>query len=95
MRLVVPQWTLVGLVLEEPLHYASGQPAVLRRMATLLREVAWRAPPGTVDRALHDRLRSVVDLAAESTRTTESERRSWEVALESALMGVWPAERPG
>jgi uncharacterized membrane protein len=98
VRLIVPQWTpddLVELVLEEPLHYASGQPAVLRRMATLLREVAWRAPRGTVDRALHDRLRSVVDLAAESTRITEAERRSWEVALESALIGVWPAERPG
>ncbi|WP_448610105.1 DUF2254 domain-containing protein [Geodermatophilus sp. URMC 60] len=98
VRLIVPQWTpddLVELVLEELLHYASGQPAVLRRMATLLREVAWRAPRGTVDRALHDRLRSVVDLAAESTRITASERRSWEVALESAVIGVWPAERPG
>jgi hypothetical protein len=98
MRLVAPQWTppaLVDLVLEEPLHYASGQPAVLRRIAALLREVAWRAPCGVVDHALRDRLRHVVDLAAESTRITASERRAWEEALDSALTGLWPADRPG
>nr|WP_275586361.1 DUF2254 domain-containing protein [Geodermatophilus normandii] len=98
VRLVVPQWTpgdLVDLVLEEPLHYSSGQPAVLRRIAALLREVAWRAPRGVVDDALRDRLRHVVDLAAESTRITAPERRSWEEALDSALTGVWPAHRPG
>ena len=97
VRLVVPQWTpedLVDLVLEEPLHYASGQPAVLRRIAALLREVAWRAPRGVVDDALRDRLRHAVDLAAESTRITASELRSWEEALDSALIGVWPADRP-
>jgi uncharacterized membrane protein len=98
LRLVVPQWTpreLVDLVLEEPLHYASGQPAVLRRIAALLREVAWRAPRGVVDDTLRDQLRAVVDLAAESTRITASERRTWEESLDSALTGVWPAERPG
>ncbi|MGY1762435.1 DUF2254 domain-containing protein [Geodermatophilus sp. SYSU D00779] len=98
VRLIVPQWTpddLVDLVLEEPLHYASGQPAVLRRIAALLREVAWRAPRGVLDHTLRDRLRSVVDLAAESTRITASERRTWKEALDSALTGVWPAERPG
>jgi uncharacterized membrane protein len=98
VRLVVPQWMpgdLVDLVLEEPLHHSSGQPAVLRRIAVLLREVAWRAPRGVVDRALRDRLRNVVDLAAESTGITASERRSWEEALDSALAGMWPADRPG
>jgi uncharacterized membrane protein len=98
LRLVVPQWTpreLVDFVLEEPLHYASGQPAVLRRIAALLREVAWRAPRGVVDDTLRDQLRAVVDLAAESTRITASERRTWEESLDSALTGVWPAERPG
>jgi uncharacterized membrane protein len=97
VRLVVPQWTpddLVDLVLEEPLHYAAGQPAVLRRIAGLLREVAWRAPRGVVDHALRDRLRHAVDLAADSTRITASERRSWEEALDSALTGGWPADRP-
>ncbi|WP_369137484.1 DUF2254 domain-containing protein [Modestobacter versicolor] len=97
VRLVVPQWTpddLVDLVLEEPLHYASGQPAVLRRIAALLREVAWRAPRGLVDHALRDRLRHAVDLAAESTEITAVERRSWEEALDSALIDVWPADRP-
>jgi uncharacterized membrane protein len=98
VRLVVPQWMpgdLVDLVLEEPLHHSSGQPAVLRRIAVLLREVAWRAPRGVVDRALRDRLRNVVDLAAESTGITASERRSWTEALDSALAGMWPADRPG
>ena len=36
LRLIVPQWehrALLGLGLEEPLQYASGQPAVLRRIA--------------------------------------------------------------
>jgi uncharacterized membrane protein len=97
VRLIVPQWTvddLVDLVLEEPLQHASGQPAVLRRIAALLREVAWRAPRGVVDEALRDRLRSVVELAAESTRVTASERRSWEEALDMALAGVWAADRP-
>jgi uncharacterized membrane protein len=97
VRLVVPQWTpvaLVDLVLEEPLHYASGQPAVLRRIAVLLREVAWRAPRGVIDDALRARLRHAVDLAAESTQITASERRSWEEALDSALTGGWPAHRP-
>jgi uncharacterized membrane protein len=95
VRLVVPQWPpvdLVDLVLEEPLHYASGQPTVLRRMAALLREVAWRAPRGVLDDVLRDRLRDVVDVAAESTRITASERRSREEALHSALVDRWPAD---
>jgi uncharacterized membrane protein len=96
VRLVVPQWNadeLVDLVLEEPLEYAPGQPVVLRRIAALLREVAWRAP-GVLDDVLHDRLRKVVDLAAESTRITATERRCWEQRLEAALTHTWPADRP-
>ncbi len=73
---------------------ALGQPTVLRGIAALLREVAWRAPRGVVDAALRDRLRHAVDLAADSTRITASERRSWEEALDSALTGAWPAHRP-
>jgi uncharacterized membrane protein len=98
VRLVVPQWTpdeLVDLALEEPLHYAEGQPTVLRRIAALLREVAWRAPRGLLDDQLRDRLGDVLDLAADSTRISASERLSWSTALDSALVGAWAPRRPG
>ena len=51
LRAVVPQWdhgALLRLVVEEPLQCAAGQPAVLRRIAGLLREVAWRSGDGPV-----------------------------------------------
>jgi uncharacterized membrane protein len=95
LRVVVPQWTapdLLDLVLEEPLQYASGQPAVLRRLAALLREVAWRAPRGLLDEPLCTRLAQVVAVAEESTRVPAAERRAWVVRVEEALAGRWPVE---
>ncbi|MGY1780603.1 DUF2254 domain-containing protein [Geodermatophilus sp. SYSU D01036] len=97
VRVVVPQWTpeqLLDLVLEEPLQYAPGQPTVLRRIAALLREVAWRAPRGLLDQALRDRHQDVVTVTADSTRITADERHSWEEGFDLALSGRWPAARP-
>lgn len=96
LRLFVPQWSaedLLLLVLEEPVQYAEGQPAVLRRLAALLREVAWRAPRGLLDEALCARVREVADLAGTSSRVSAEERRRWVALVDRAVAGGWPAER--
>jgi uncharacterized membrane protein len=97
LRLVVPQWdaaTLIRLGLEEPLQFASSQPAVLRRMAGLLREVAWRAPGGTVDALVLRLIRRVADVAGESTDVPNEERDAWVEQVEEAVIGGWPAVWP-
>ncbi|RBY78497.1 DUF2254 domain-containing protein [Blastococcus sp. TF02-09] len=98
VRLVVPQWTaaaLLELVVEEPLQFADGQPAVLRRLAALLREVAWRAPRGLLDDALHRHLSDLTALAGETTRVPPAELSAWETRLDRALAGLWPSDGPG
>jgi uncharacterized membrane protein len=95
VRVVAPEWTfptLLQVALEEPLQYAAGQPAVLRRVAALLREVAWLAPRGTVDDLLRGLLRRVTDVTAASTAIDEVEVRRWAERLTDALHGRWPAE---
>lgn len=95
LRLVVPRWdvaTLVQLGLEEPLTFASGQPAVLRRLAGLLRELAWRAPRGPLDAVLRSHLDRLVDLAAESTAVGRTETDAWRRHFDDALAGRWAAE---
>jgi uncharacterized membrane protein len=97
LRAVVRQWSataLLDLALEEPLQYASGQPAVLRRMAALLREVAWRAPRGLLDDRLRGHVAAVAAVAGDSTRVTAEERQAWALRLEQALAGSWPAVSP-
>ncbi|SFF86569.1 Uncharacterized membrane protein [Blastococcus tunisiensis] len=97
LRLVVPQWdvaTLVRLGVEEPIQFASGQPAVLRRLAGLLREVAWRAPRGAVDEVVEEYLRQVIDLARESTSVPRSETEDWTREVADALAGRWVPTRP-
>lgn len=97
LRLVVPQWdvaTLLRLGLEEPIQFASGQPAVLRRLAGLLREVGWRAPRGTLDQELEGYLRQVVELARESTSLPRSETEDWGQKVEDALADRWVPARP-
>ena len=96
-RLVVPQWTLPALLqlgLEEPLQYAEGSPAVLRRVAGVLRELAWRAPTGVLD----DHLRAWADrLVAVAGRTADldaGEVRGWAVHVEDALAGRWTPSWP-
>ncbi len=92
VRLVVPQWDLAALVqlgLEEPLAFAGGQPAVLRRLAGLLRELAWRAPRGALDGDLLGYLGRVVRLAAESTEVDAAETARWRWDVTEALSGRW------
>ncbi len=92
VRLVVPQWDLAALVqlgLEEPLAFAGGQPAVLRRLAGLLRELAWRAPRGALDGDLLGYLGRVVRLAAESTEVDAAETARWRRDVTEALSGRW------
>lgn len=95
LRLVVPQWDLPALVrlgLEEPVHFAEGQPAVLRRLAALLRELAWRAPGGALDAELRPCLERIVRLAEDSTAVDGSETARWRRQLSDASAGRWPAE---
>jgi uncharacterized membrane protein len=97
LRLVVPQWdvvTLVRLAVEEPIQFASGQPAVLRRLAGLLREVAWRSSPGDLDEVLESYLRQVVDLARESTSVPREETEDWQRRVRDALAHRWLPARP-
>jgi uncharacterized membrane protein len=92
LRLVVPQWEVGALVqvgLEEPLQYSAGQPAVLRRIAGLLRELAWRAPRGPLDELLSTHLRQVVELAQQSTSVTRTETDRWEREFCDARDGRW------
>jgi hypothetical protein len=92
LRLVVPQWehrALVALALEEPLQFASGQPAVLRRIAALLREVAWRAPRGRLTTELRELMDRVADLAGDSTAIGVPEILGWRTDLDEALDGRW------
>jgi uncharacterized membrane protein len=95
LRLVVPQWELPDLVrlgLEEPVQFASGQPTVLRRIAGVLRELAWRAPRGTLDGMLRAHLDRVVELARETTSVDRTETDRWERDLDDALAGRWAAQ---
>ncbi|NEK86751.1 DUF2254 domain-containing protein [Blastococcus saxobsidens] len=95
LRFVLPQWTaeeLVRLGIEEPIQYAGGQPAVLRRLAGLLRELAWRAPRGSLDETLRTRLDQVVALAEESTSIDRAETTLWRTHLSDALAGRWTVQ---
>ncbi|MGY1856940.1 DUF2254 domain-containing protein [Modestobacter sp. SYSU DS0290] len=96
VRVVVPPWDLPALLqlgLEEPLHFADGQPAVLRRMAGLLREVAWRARGRGVDDLVLGYADAVAESARRSTQVPEAETRAWCERVEQALAGEWPAGR--
>jgi uncharacterized membrane protein len=97
LRVVVPQWdaaTLVAMSVEEPLQFGTGQPAVLRRIAALLREVAFRAPRGTVDDELRAALDRCAGAARDSTGVTEEETAAWRSHLEDALAGRWAPQLP-
>ena len=93
LRFVLPQWSaeeLLRLGIEEPIQFAGGQPAVLRRLAGLLRELAWLAPPRTLDAMLRTRLDQVAGLAEESTSIDRAETTTWQEHLGEALAGRWP-----
>ncbi|WP_299951191.1 DUF2254 domain-containing protein [uncultured Modestobacter sp.] len=93
VRVVVPAWelpALLQLVLEEPLQFAEGQPAVLRRVAGLLREFAWRARGRGVDEQVTHYVARVAALAEETASVAETETREWRHAVDLALAGSWP-----
>ena len=71
------------------MHFAEGQPAVLRRLATLLRELAWRAPSGALDRELAALLDRVVAVAEESTALDGADTTRWRRQFTDALAGRW------
>jgi uncharacterized membrane protein len=94
VRLVVPHWSaedVVGLALEEPVQFASGQPAVLRRTAGLLRELAWRAPSDLVAGPVRTWLDEVASTAERSTSVPATEIDRWRGDVEDALAGRWAA----
>jgi uncharacterized membrane protein len=96
LRVVVPQWGLADLVrlaLEEPLQVAAGQPAVLRRVADLLREFVWTAPAGS-DALVRGHLDHAVRLAEQTTEIGPAERSSWRQRFEDAVAGRWPPVSP-
>lgn len=95
VRLVVPPWELpelLQLAIEEPLQFAEGQPAVLRRLAGVLREFAWRAQGRAVDELVCRYVDAVADRALASTGITEAETRVWRQDVRQALARNWPAE---
>ncbi|MGY1915369.1 DUF2254 domain-containing protein [Blastococcus sp. SYSU DS0973] len=102
VRLVVHRWTsgeLLRLGLEETLEYASGQPAVLRRIAGLLRELAWRVRGHGLDRDLAVLVERTTTLAVETTAIDDREAALWRSGVEDALAGRWsvapePHRRP-
>lgn len=92
LRLVVPQWdlpALLELALEEPLQYAEGSPSVLRRLAGLLRELAWRAPDGRVDDEVLAALARLERVAGRTLDLDPAEVVTWRSAVEEALAGRW------
>ncbi|MGY1683218.1 DUF2254 domain-containing protein [Geodermatophilus sp. SYSU D01176] len=92
LRFVLPQWdarSLLRLGLEEPITFAEGQPAVLRRLARLLRELAWRAAGGGLDQELRGELERVVRRAEDSTDIAPEEIASWRSQLADAFAGRW------
>ncbi|WP_346618686.1 DUF2254 domain-containing protein [Blastococcus montanus] len=92
LRLVLPRWTaeeLLRLGLEEPLEYASGQPAVLRRIAGLLHELAWRVRGQDMDETLRALVARTARQALESTAIEERETTAWRSAVDEALAGRW------
>lgn len=97
LRLIVPEWqpdALLQLGLEEPLQFASGQPAVLRRIAMLLREVAWRAPRGQLDTDLRETMDRTVGLATTTTSVTAQTVEDWRTGLEESMAGRWLPASP-
>ncbi|MSW63708.1 MAG: DUF2254 domain-containing protein [Actinobacteria bacterium] len=96
-RLVVPQWSLPALLqlgLEEPLQYAEGSPAVLRRVAGVLRELAWRAPSGSLDAELRAWADRLVAVAGRTADLDAGEVRGWRADVEDALAGRWTPSWP-
>ncbi|OMQ14681.1 hypothetical protein A7K94_0214845 [Modestobacter sp. VKM Ac-2676] len=96
VRVIVPPWdlpTLLQLAMEEPLHFAEGQPAVLRRLAGLLREFAWRARGRGCDDLVLGYADELVDSARRSTQVPEAETSAWRGRVVQALAGEWPAGR--
>lgn len=73
--------------LDGPLHLAAGQPAVLRRIARLLREVAWRASPGSLDADIRCFVDRLVEVARTSTGLPGEEPARWRAEVEAALLG--------
>ena len=95
VRVIVPGWRpaeLLHLSLEEPVQFASGQPAVLRRIAGLLREVAWRSPRGCLDDELLHYTRRIGEVAGDSTDLAAGEIARWREQVSAALAGRWPSE---
>ena len=94
LRVLLPAWELPALLqlgLEEPLQSSGGQPAVLRRLAGVLREVAWRARGRSVDDLLRRYVETVAARARETTDIDPEELGTWRPAVDAALAGSWPA----
>ena len=95
VRVVLPAWELpdlLQLVVEEPLQFAEGQPGVLRRLAGVLREFAWRARGRGVDDLVRGYADRVADAAVRTTAVTPEEGAAWQLQVEQALAGEWPVD---
>lgn len=95
VRIVIPAWelpALLHLVMEESLMYAEGQPAVLRRLAAVLREFAWRAQELDVGELIVAYTDRTAELATRTAHITEDEARAWQRRVAQALDGRWPVE---
>ncbi|MEU3268248.1 DUF2254 family protein [Streptomyces bacillaris] len=85
---------LLDLALVQPLRYGAAEPAVLIRVAMLLRELAWNSAPDQPPpiAAALDRLRSTT--AGQGFHATEHDRLTELLQLvEQALAGHWTYDR--
>ncbi|MFD3825324.1 DUF2254 domain-containing protein [Streptomyces sp. NPDC058625] len=85
---------LLDLAVAQPLRYGAAEPAVLNRVAMLLRELAWNSAPDQHPpvAAAFDRLRSTA--ADQDFHATEHARLAELVQLvEQALAGRWTYDR--
>ncbi|MFG3441576.1 DUF2254 domain-containing protein [Nonomuraea sp. NPDC047897] len=84
--------TLLDLVMTQPRRYGAGDPAVVERLFTLLREVAWVTRLPAHHRAVHDqvlRLRATVE-DQDFDRTERARLDALAGSVEEVLGGVQP-----
>ena len=82
---------LLDLVFSQPQHYGASDPAVLQRLLTMLRELAWVVTLAADRQAIADRLRRTEIVAAEQNFDTTERRRLDQLAhqVREALEQRW------
>ena len=98
-RVVVPRPqfdALLELAVAQPRRYGAAEPAVLRRLLTLLREVAWVSDRPDQHQAIAAQLDQVFATATAQHFNEVEHRRIEDLAasVRAALHGRWTSARP-